>query len=253
MCVLAFAWNAHPRWRLVAIANRDEFHGRAAAPLARWEDGSGIVAGRDLVGSGTWLGVSPTRFVALTNLRSDEPPDPRKRSRGALVTDLLAGEPLPDTAGLATYNPFSLVAIDPTAAWLLTNRGHHAKAELGSGVHGLTNGPFSRPWPKLAVLAVALTDWLGAGEGSLEPLWAALRDESVPPGAFDEATALPPFIRNPVYGTRCSTVVLVDAEGHGTIVERRFDAAGEPGGESHGCFAWAGAHQPQPSSSAALN
>lgn len=47
MCVAALAWHAHPRWRLVAIGNRDELHARSAAPLARWTDGSGILAGRD--------------------------------------------------------------------------------------------------------------------------------------------------------------------------------------------------------------
>lgn len=48
MCVVAFAWDAHPRWRLLLAGNRDEFHARPTAPLARWDDGSGIVAGRDL-------------------------------------------------------------------------------------------------------------------------------------------------------------------------------------------------------------
>ena len=32
MCVVAFAWNAHPRWRLLLAGNRDEFHAREAAP-----------------------------------------------------------------------------------------------------------------------------------------------------------------------------------------------------------------------------
>jgi uncharacterized protein with NRDE domain len=251
MCVLSFAWKAHPRWTLVAIANRDEFHGRAAAPLAMWNDGSGIVAGRDLAGGGTWLGVSPTRFVALTNLRSDEAPDPHKRSRGALVTDLLTGATRPDAADVGAYNPFSLVAIDASTAWLLTSHGDCARTELAEGVHGLTNGPYSRPWPKLAALTTALTDWLQAGDQDAGPLWAALRDESVPHGAFDEATALPAFIRNPVYGTRCSTLVLVDAEARGTIIERRFDSAGLPTGESRKSFAWAAAHEPHPSSSGA--
>ena len=33
MCLLVFAWKAHPRYRLVMAANRDEFHDRPAAPL----------------------------------------------------------------------------------------------------------------------------------------------------------------------------------------------------------------------------
>ena len=48
MCVVAFAWNAHPRWRLLLAGNRDEFHARPTASLAWWPDDAGIAGGRDL-------------------------------------------------------------------------------------------------------------------------------------------------------------------------------------------------------------
>jgi uncharacterized protein with NRDE domain len=57
MCVVALAHQIHPDWPLILIGNRDEFHARPAAPLAAWDDRSGIVAGRDLQAGGTWLGV----------------------------------------------------------------------------------------------------------------------------------------------------------------------------------------------------
>ena len=70
MCVVAFAWNLHPRWRLLLGGNRDEFHARATAPLAHWGDGSGIIAGRDLEAGGTWLGVDGRgRCALVTNVR----------------------------------------------------------------------------------------------------------------------------------------------------------------------------------------
>ena len=237
MCVLAFAWRAHGECPLVAIANRDEFHARPAAPLARWD--SGILAGRDLRSGGTWLGVGPNgRFVALTNLRSDTAPDPAAPSRGGLVTALLNGSDDPAEVALDAYSPFTLVSLSPTAAWLLTNRPKPARLALEPGVHGLTNGPFDRPWPKLAGLEAALVAWLERGDADPQPLFAALADERVPEGAYDEATALPPFIRRPVYGTRCSTVVTVNAEGRGRIVERRFAESGETTGETALDFAW---------------
>src|SRR5690606_36381371 len=66
MCVLAFAWHAHPRWRLVLAGNRDELHARPAAPLARWPDpDSALLAGRDLRSGGTWLGVSERGRLAV--------------------------------------------------------------------------------------------------------------------------------------------------------------------------------------------
>ena len=53
-----------------------------------------------------------------------------------------------------------------------------------------------------------------------------------------EADAIPVFIRSPVYGTRCSTIVAIDGGGRGTIAERRFDAAGAHLGDSRLSFAW---------------
>ena len=46
MCVVTLAHRVHPDWPLILIGNRDEFHARPAAPLAEWDDGSGIIAGR---------------------------------------------------------------------------------------------------------------------------------------------------------------------------------------------------------------
>ena len=87
MCVVALAYRVHPDWPIILIGNRDEFHARPAAPLHAWDDGSGIVAGRDLQAGGTWLGVHTQsgRAVVVTNVRGAMP-DPAKDSRGAIVT-----------------------------------------------------------------------------------------------------------------------------------------------------------------------
>src|SRR3546814_7425922 len=88
MCVLAFAWRAHPHWPLIAAGNRDELHARPAQPLARWDRPDHLLAGRDLQSGGTWLGVSEQgRFAVVTNLRGYGAPEPGRASRGALVTD----------------------------------------------------------------------------------------------------------------------------------------------------------------------
>src|ERR1700760_2772707 len=110
MCVLALAWKAHPAWRLVLAGNRDEFHARPAAPLARWSaDPGGVLAGRDLQSGGTWLGVSEEgRFAVVTNLRPGQSAAPDAPSRGVLLADLLTGEgPYAGlhTGDLAAFNP----------------------------------------------------------------------------------------------------------------------------------------------------
>src|SRR3546814_20160179 len=53
-----------------------------------------------------------------------------------------------------------------------------------------------------------------------------------------EAMVSPIFIRNPVYGTRCRTIVAVDAPGQGVIAERRFDADGAQSGASGLALPW---------------
>jgi uncharacterized protein with NRDE domain len=251
MCVAAVAWEAHPRFRLVAIGNRDEYHARPAAPLARWDDGSGILAGRDLVGGGTWLGVSEAgRFAMVTNLRGHGDPDPSRASRGALVTGVLRGTGRygdPDPPSLAEFNPFNLILADSSGMQFLTNRPAPVRTALAHGIYGLSNGALDEPWPKTLQLKAALLDWLNQDRADLAPLFAALRDETLPAVGLHpsqpsevprEAPETPPFIADPIYGTRCSTVVVVDRKGRGTIVERGFDETAQAAGFTALDFLW---------------
>ena len=226
MCVAAIAWLAHPRWRLAGIGNRDEFHGRPTAPLDEWDNG--IIAGRDLQAGGTWLGIHPAgRFALVTNLRAEGYPKPGMASRGALVTDWLLGQRLGD---LAAMNPFNLFVAGPDGAELLTNHPAPQRQPLAPGIHGLSNGSFADRWYKTLRLEAALAEWLVAGDDDPAPLFAALADRTLAPDTPD-AEFSSVFIANPAYGTRCSTVVLVDDDGQGTIIERSFDASGAATGE----------------------
>jgi len=251
MCVAAVAWQAHPDWPLVAIGNRDEFHARPAAALAHWNDGSGIIAGRDLQSGGTWLGVAQGgRFVLVTNLRGHGASDPASPSRGGLVASLLSGDSDPaNTAALALerYNPCNLVCVDRQAAHFLTNRPKSVSTRLGHGIYGLSNGLLDEPWPKTLQLKAALVDWLAAGRTDLAPLFATLASETLPDIGLHpqlasdiaiEPADTPPFIRHPQYGTRCSTVVAVNRHGRARMVERRFSPEGAASGETALEFEW---------------
>ncbi len=118
---------------------------------------------------------------------------------------------------------------------------------LGSGLYGLSNGDLDAPWPKTRKLKAALAAWLGADVQDPEPLFQALADETRPPDAELPSTGLDLererlvssiFLRGEVYGTRASTVVRVDAEGRGEILERRFGPGGVPQGETAMPFSW---------------
>jgi uncharacterized protein with NRDE domain len=234
MCVAALAWQAHPRWALVAIGNRDEFHARPTAPLAAWADGR-ILAGRDLQAGGTWLGVGDGRFGLVTNLRVPGYPRSELASRGALVSDWLRGNPPGEAAAM---NPFNLWLADRSRLRFLSNHPEPQDVTLDPGIHGLSNGPRGDRWFKTMRLENALADWLGRDRPA-ELLFGALGDATPetpdPEDAFSSV-----FIRHPDYGTRCSTVVLVDVEGEGRIIERSFDSGGTITGEVSLGFGWIG-------------
>ena len=251
MCVLAFAWRAHPLWPLIVAGNRDELHARPAAPLARWDGPTHLLAGRDLQSGGTWLGVSEQgRFAVVTNLRGYGLPEPARPSRGALVTDVLAGQgryaDLRD-AELSDFNPFNLIVADRERAYFLSNRPKIVRSLLAPGIYGLSNGALDEPWPKTMRLKEILLEWIVTASARPEILLEGLREESLPgvgirsaiPSDVPQEPPLSPiFIRNSVYGTRCSTVVAVDDQGKGVIIERRYTPAGEEAGETALSFSW---------------
>lgn len=223
MCVVALAWQVHADWPLILIGNRDEFHGRASAPLAAWDDDSGIIAGRDLQAGGTWLGVhAPSgRVVVVTNVRGAMP-DPSKESRGALVVDMLRGNGRfaePAEADLDRFNAFNLFAVGGGEARLLTNRPAPQIAPLAPGIHALANEATDTPCPRAERLRMALA--------------AAIENRADPGAMLDLLTAEDDpalFLRGDVYGTRCSTLVAIAADGSAQMVERRYEAGGRPAG-----------------------
>lgn len=247
MCLIAFAWQVHPRWRLLLAGNRDEFHARPSLPLARWERPP-MIAGKDLEAGGTWLGVvDDGRCSVVTNVR--DPRDPQQgRSRGLLALDYLAGRvgatdhanALLETA--ADYRPFNLLTFDTQHAFYLGNRPEPRAQAITPGVHGLSNADFNTPWPKTRALMRRLQAWAeGSEPDDFAPLFAALADPHVYPdselpdtgvGLERERWLSSAFIRGESYGTRASTVVAIDHDGRGVVVERRFGPMGREEGET---------------------
>lgn len=246
MCLAVFALDAHPRYRAVIVANRDEFHARASEPAHWWREG--WLAGRDLAAGGTWLGVARTgRWALLTNIRDPARHDPSAPSRGVLVTSLLA-DPRPAAVAIpeiaatgGRHNGFNLVGGDAEQAAWGTNRGPGAR-DLAPGLHGLSNHVLDTPWPKVVRTKAAVAAWCAAGdhgEGALEPLFTALAERAVAPDADLPNTGIPlererllsaPFIVSAEYGTRCSTVVTLGRDGEVRFVEKSFDSAGNETG-----------------------
>jgi len=248
MCLVALAWNVHPRWRLVLAGNRDEFHARPTAALAAWESPPGILAGRDLQSGGTWVGADTLgRVAVVTNVRDPAIVVPGAPSRGQLATGFLASPDGADhrTAGLLVaaevFAPFNLVLADATTCEYLSNYPIPRRIPLAPGVHGLSNGDLDEPWPKTVALKARLAAWIASGDDDVGPLWTELANETPAPderlpdtgvGLELERRLSPAFIRDTRYGTRASTLIAIDHHGHGWISERRFGPEGMFEGET---------------------
>jgi len=245
MCLALVALDAHPKYPCVIAANRDEFHARETEPAHWWDDS--VLAGRDLAAGGTWFGVTRTgRWALITNFREGIPRDPYAPSRGELVMRMLreAASPLRAAAALlpdaGRYHGFNIVVGDRSDAAYASNRSSGALA-LGAGIHGLSNHLLDTPWPKLLRSKSRLAAWLADDEPAIEAAFAILADREPASDAALPATGVSPqwerllsspFIVNPDYGTRSSTVLLIASDGTARFVERSFNADGRIAGEA---------------------
>lgn len=245
MCLVVVAWRQDPDCPLIVAGNRDEFHARAAAPAAWWDDPPGILGGRDLEAGGTWLALAQNgRFAVVTNYREGVVHPPGLRSRGFLVTDYLESH-LPAPAWLrgidgAQYAGFNLFAFDGETLAFGSNRGAKAVA-LEAGIYGLANAELDAPWTKVVRARRRMSELVGGGRPNEASLFEMLDDREPGPPAETGDPELPPeraraltapFVVTPDYGTRCSTVVRAFADGRWTLAERRFAADGSETGRS---------------------
>jgi uncharacterized protein with NRDE domain len=224
MCLIAVAWRAQQQYPCLIAANRDEFHARPSAPARWWADKPDILAGKDLQGGGTWLGVTRGgRFVALTNFRGADHRRADAPSRGHLVTSLLESaetvvEGLSRLKEISSaYNGFSILFSDGERLGIFESVPGSGR-ELSPGVYGLSNHLLDTPWPKVmslkSRLAAALPDTSG-----IDPFLVTLRDEMT--GAF---------IRADDYGTRCSTIIRAEASGQISFDEWTWNSDGTEAG-----------------------
>jgi uncharacterized protein with NRDE domain len=237
MCSIFLAFESHPKYRLVVAANRDELFERPTAPAGFWDGEPEILAGRDLRGGGTWLGVgSDRRFAAVTNFRDPNAPS-GKLSRGKLVHDFLLGVQKPELflsrlkRNAEQYSGFSLLVANGDELCYYSNRGP-APRQLPPGVYGLSNHFLDTPWPKVARGTESLKTIVAADDDIvLKDLWAVLADDQVAPdedlpdtgvGLEVERALSPVFILTPGYGTRSATVVLSEYDGATVFCERTF-------------------------------
>jgi uncharacterized protein with NRDE domain len=243
VCLIVFSWNAHPEYRLVLAANRDEYHSRPARDAHWWPDRQHVLAGRDLQAGGTWLGVSRKgRFATVTNYREMQRSTGRLRSRGEIVSRFIDGETGPDdfvsSIVGANYAGYSLLAANRRQMVYSSNRSREPSV-LNPGIYGLSNADLDAPWPKLLRSRDALKLLVDGNTVDEHSLMRLLADRMPAPLDQIDNSQLPfplaralsaPFIVSAEYGTRCSTTLLWSYDDDVEFCERNFDSSGEPAG-----------------------
>ncbi len=253
MCLLLVAHDCCPGYRLVVAANRDEFHDRPTAPAAAWDDHPHIIGGRDLEAGGSWLALDHRgRFATITNVRSGHP-GPGARSRGLIVNDFLDGttaaaDYAATLAGDAdAYAGFNVLLHDGRELCWYSNQSGEGPRSLARGIYTLSNALLDTAWPKSERLRAGFGEIVDAGDRDhmIAQLLTLLRDEHRPPdgalpdtgiGHAMERVLSTIFIAGSGYGTRCSTVILIDEQDRLTFHERRYDAHASVSGETRLAF-----------------
>jgi uncharacterized protein with NRDE domain len=237
MCLILFAYKVHPKYKLMVAANRDEFYQRPTAPIRYWEDNPEILAGRDLEKMGTWMGVTKSGwFAALTNYRNPMEVTEGKRSRGELVANALQynGDIKEYMDSLVRNNDwypgYNLLAGDGDELYYYSNVGQEL-IKVAPGIYGVSNHLLNTEWPKVQAGKDGLATILKSNqEDYIEPLLMLLQkadqapDEKLPQTGVSlelERMLSPMFIKSEGYGTRSSTILLMD-EKEIHYVERVF-------------------------------
>lgn len=247
MCLIVFAWQVHPLYPLVLAANRDEYFSRPSLPLGYWKDLPDVLGGRDIEKGGSWLAThADGRWAAVTNFREGTAPAPSNLSRGHLVMNYVSSnERARDyvrqvSEPLVEYPGCNLLVGDNDTLFFVSNRSqgfHRTETQLvPAGVHGLSNHTLDTPWPKVERSKRTLGQLLHSDQSQLsEELFSLLADRSPANEDALPSTGVPlewekklsaPFIVSDNYGTRASTVVLVDNDGNVSVQERSFGSAG---------------------------
>jgi uncharacterized protein with NRDE domain len=265
VCLVLVGWRAHPDYRLIIAANRDEYYVRRSTTLQSWPEIPGLIAGRDLdcgtAVPGTWMGFRNngpnTRFAAVTNVHNSGDERLGSRSRGRLARDFLcddASSPQQFTQRLSaaadhSFQGYQLLISDLRELWWSSNVGSWPPMSLKPGFHAIANDATLHTLhelgadtstdvpmpPKVRRGLQAFAAIVATAADNFESYLTMLSDRTPTPPPDGQASGLPPtlhrmfsarFVANSMYGTRSSTVGLVGEDGTYTVGERSFGPQG---------------------------
>lgn len=238
MCIIFVAIKQHPDYPLIIAANRDEFYNRPTQVSHWWQQSPAILAGKDLKAGGSWMGISREGDIAaLTNIRNPLRDIQNARSRGELIPHYL--NRTSDDATFAQslkatsqqYNGYNLL-FGHLSSLQVYNNHTDTLTPLHAGFHGLSNHALNTPWPKVTRGVAGLKAYISSNKKiSQDALLLLLQDETPAPDNALPDTGVPVdwekrlssiFIRSAEYGTRSSTLLLINQDNDATWVEQSY-------------------------------
>ena len=129
------------------------------------------------------------------------------------------------------YNGFNLVVGYPDELYYYSNYKEGIE-RVPEGIHGLSNHLFNTPWPKVIRGKEKFANAIESTIVDPQELFDLLYDEQIAPdeqlpdtgiGLERERALSSMFIKSPDYGTRCSTVLLIDRDNNVQFTERIYD------------------------------
>lgn len=249
MCLILFALNQHPEYKLILAANRDEFFNRSTLFANFWTDNNLILAGRDILSQGTWLGLNKNgRFIAITNYRDPKIVRDNAKSRGELSKNFLVqNQNISDflaeiSKNKNKYNGFNLLLSEDSFDTLYHySNVSHQTTQINSGIHGLSNHLLDTPWPKIESAKMEISKIIKTKSIDVYKIVEMLRNEKEAPNNLLPDTGIscdlekklsPVFISMKGYGTRCSTVILIDKSNNLKFLEVSYNEYKEVIGEN---------------------
>ena len=209
---------------VLVAANRDEHYDRPSAAPHQWSSKPRIVAGKDLLAGGTWLGINEHGLlVGILNRRTNAEPDPflksRTRSRGLLCLDILSFKSAGAACAFinqheAIYQPFTVVFADASEAWIAYNIREKINArKLDEGLHvhssaadfAVRSEKVDRAHSRFAGIFEELPSTCNDKAAWVHSLHTVLGDHALGNGSTDPRDAI--CVHGDVSGTVSSTII----------------------------------------------
>lgn len=238
MCLISIAYQCHPKYKLILLANRDEFYQRPTKEAHWWDEDNTVFGGKDLQAGGSWLAVSKNgKIGAITNFRNPSRIIKNKISRGQILGNYMLSDTsekkyIDEISSLAeSYEGYNLLFGNQDYLYHYSNINQKVTT-ISPGVHALSNHLLNTPWPKVEKAKKVMTELIEMGNTlNVETAFTLFSDKQIAPddqlpdtgiGLSYERYLSSIFIDIPQYGTRATTLLLIDNENQVYFEEREY-------------------------------